>query len=336
MESSSAKSYYDFASNMLDDAYELINNKALHERLHDKIFFYQSIILSKYIISNHLISPMGIHPDCAFAHLYRIENAYMPEEVLSFFWYLCTIYTICIILDIQWRYQYINAHQGQKDCFSTFLTWLAPLSIWRRKLRKSAKATGLPFKKLKSQGSLNPFFNPQTIYFFHRTVQINNKSGKIHVLPTLIHHNNYQRGVRPDFNINDKKVYEAFILMRSVLTMPDKHFSFFFIPNWTYSPSGYQTSLRLRSSTFMEKQANPPAVPEVPKMVKHEPQSQEYPPEYFQDSRLPDDSMNIDEIRKMFNIEVHDNLKEPEEDYTCPDDHFGCCDKHIIEFEIDH
>ncbi|KAF2592869.1 hypothetical protein F2Q70_00043480 [Brassica cretica] len=86
----------------------------------------------------------------------------------------------------------------------------------------------------------------------------------------------------------------------------------------------------------MEKQANPPAVPEVPKMVKHEPQSQEYPPEYFHDSRLPDDSMNIDEIRKMFNIEVHDNLKEPEEDYTCPDDHFGCCDKHIIEFEIDH
>ncbi|KAF3524557.1 hypothetical protein F2Q69_00048094 [Brassica cretica] len=227
MGSSSAKSYYDFASNVLDDAYELINNKALHERLHDKIFFYQSIILSKYIISNHLISPMGIHPDCAFAHLYRIENAYMPEEVLSFFWYLCTIYTICIILDIQWRCQYINAHQGQKDCFSTFLTWLAPLSIWRGKLRKSAKATGLPFKKLKSQGSLNPFFNPQTIYFFHRPVQINNKSGKIHVLPTLIHHNNYQRGVRPDFNINDKKVYEAFILMRSVLTMPEKHFSFF-------------------------------------------------------------------------------------------------------------
>ncbi|CAN6935258.1 unnamed protein product [Brassica oleracea] len=29
---------------------------------------------------------MGIHPDCPFAHLYRIENAYMPEEVLRFLW----------------------------------------------------------------------------------------------------------------------------------------------------------------------------------------------------------------------------------------------------------
>ncbi|KAF8117388.1 hypothetical protein N665_0011s0105 [Sinapis alba] len=58
METSSARSYYDFTSNMPDDAHELINKKTLHERLLNKIFFYQSIILSKYGISNHLISPM--------------------------------------------------------------------------------------------------------------------------------------------------------------------------------------------------------------------------------------------------------------------------------------
>ncbi|KAF2604650.1 hypothetical protein F2Q70_00025730 [Brassica cretica] len=114
----------------------------MHERLRNKIFFYQSI-LSKYRLSSHLISPMGIHPDCLFSHLYMIENAYMPEEVLCFLWYLCSIYTIGIIFDIQWLYQYINAQQGQKDCFSTFLTWFAPLSIWIRKMRKSAIATAV-------------------------------------------------------------------------------------------------------------------------------------------------------------------------------------------------
>ncbi|KAF2604652.1 hypothetical protein F2Q70_00025732 [Brassica cretica] len=103
---------------------------------------------------------MGNHPDCPFAHLYTIENAYMLEEVLCF---LCG------------------------------------------KLRKSAKPTSLPFKKLEGQGSFNLFFNPHTIYFFHHHVQVNNKTGKIHALPTLVHHNDYQRGVRPDFNINDNK-----------------------------------------------------------------------------------------------------------------------------------
>ncbi|CAN6932179.1 unnamed protein product [Brassica oleracea] len=60
---------------------------------------------------------MGIHLDCSFAHLYRIKNAYMPEEVLCFLWDLCSIYAIGITFDIQCPYQYINAQQGQKDCF---------------------------------------------------------------------------------------------------------------------------------------------------------------------------------------------------------------------------
>ncbi|CAN6818958.1 unnamed protein product [Brassica oleracea] len=179
MESSSAKSYYDFASNMPDDAHSLINRDALHKHLRDKIFFYQSIILSRYGTHNRLISPMGIHPDYPFAHLYRIENA------------------------------------------------------------KSAKATGLSFKKLKGQGGLNPFFNPHTIYFFHRPVQVNKKTGKIHALPTLIHHNDYQRGVRPDFNLNDNKAYEDFQTHVFHLNSATQKFPIPFILNWFYYPIDY-------------------------------------------------------------------------------------------------
>ncbi|CAH8380769.1 unnamed protein product [Eruca vesicaria subsp. sativa] len=64
------------------------------------------------------------------------------------------------------------------------------------------------------------------------------------------------------------------------------------------------------------------------KPVTHKPQTQEFPPEYFQDAELPDDSMNINEIGKMFDIRVNDDpqktLEEPEEEYECPDNHYGC------------
>lgn len=50
--------------------------------------------------------------------------------------------------------------------------------------------------------------------------------------------------------------------------------------------------------------------------------------------------MNIDEVGKMFNIEVKDDSQQPyeelEEEYICPYDHCRCCDKHIIKFEIGH
>ncbi|KAF2604653.1 hypothetical protein F2Q70_00025733 [Brassica cretica] len=187
----------------------------MHERLCDKIFFNQSIV-SKYGLSSHLISPMGIHPDCLFSHLYMIKNAYIPEEVLCFLSYLCSIYTIGMTFDIQWLYQ---------------------------KLRKSAIATGLPFRKLKGHGSLNPFFNPHKIYFFHRYVQVNNKTCKIHVLPTLIQHNDYQRGVQPDFNINDNKAYEDFQTHAFRFNSAKQTFPISFLPNWTYYPIDYQMSL---------------------------------------------------------------------------------------------
>ncbi|CAN7011801.1 unnamed protein product [Brassica oleracea var. botrytis] len=165
-ESSSAQNYYDFASNMPDDAHELINRKALHERLRNKIFFYQI---------------KGL--------LFNIPNL------------------VCIHLE--------------------------------RKAEKTAKATCLPFKKLKGQGSLNLFFNPHTIYFFHRHVQVNKKAGKLHVLPTLIHHNDYQRGVQLDFNINDNKAHENFQTYAFRLNSAKQTFPIPFLPNWTYYPIDY-------------------------------------------------------------------------------------------------
>ncbi|ESQ46586.1 hypothetical protein EUTSA_v100007051mg, partial [Eutrema salsugineum] len=44
--------------------------------------------------------------------------------------------------------------------------------------------------------------------------------------------------------------------------------------------------------------------------------------------------MNIDEIGKMFNIEIneetHTDYEEPTPGYECPGEYYGCCDKHII------
>ncbi|KAG2311586.1 hypothetical protein Bca52824_023143 [Brassica carinata] len=252
----------------------------------------------------------------------------MLEEVLCFLWYL-SIYTIGITFDIQWLYQYINPQfydplRESNECLSIFLTWFAPLSVRNGKLRRSAKATGLPVKKLRSRGSVDPFFNPHTIYHFHRPVRVNSKTGKIHVLPTLIHHNDFQRGIRPDFNLNENKAYEDFQTHAFHLNNARQMFPIPFIPNLIYYPIDHQMSLGEDLQFFMEKQ---------------EEQPQECPPEYFQDAQLPDDAMNIDEIGKMFNVEINEGLskikEESEEEYECPDDHYGCCEKHIIEFEID-
>ncbi|CAN7124124.1 unnamed protein product [Brassica rapa subsp. narinosa] len=278
MESSSTKSYYDFASNMPDDPHSLIDRETLQKHLRNKIFFYQSIIMSRYGSHNHLISPMGNHPDYP----------------------------------------------------------------------KSAKATSLSFKKLKSQGGLNPFFNPHTIYFFHRPVQVNKKTGKVHALPTLIHHNDYQRGVIPDFNLNDNKPFEDFQTHVFRLNSATQSFPILFVPNWFSYPIDYQMSLDKDLQFYLDKSDKPQVVKRAQKKEKRNSESQECLPEYFQDAQLPDDSMNIDEVGRMFNIDINDDSQQPQEKepenvyeypgdvFECPDDHYGCCEKHIIEFEMDH
>ncbi|WZY70347.1 hypothetical protein YC2023_002587 [Brassica napus] len=216
---------------------------------------------------------MGIHPDYPFAHLYRIENAYMPEEVLCFLWYLCSIYTL--------------------------------------------------FKSTK-------------------------KPGKVHALPTLIHHNDYQRGVRPDFNLNGSKPVEDFQTHAFRLNSATQSFPIPFVPNWFYYPIDYQMSLDEDLQFYLDKSDKPPMVKHAPKKEKRNSESQECPPEYFQDAQLPDDSMNIDEVGRIFNIDINGDSQQPQEEepenvyeypgdvFECPDDHYRCCEKHIIEFEMDH
>ncbi|CAH8390887.1 unnamed protein product [Eruca vesicaria subsp. sativa] len=198
----------------------------------------------------------------------------------------------------------------------------------------------MSFKRLKGQGGPNPFFNPHTIYFFHRPVQINGKTSKIHALPTLIHHKDFQRGLRPDFNINDIKHYEEFQTHAFQLNNARQNFAIPFTPNWLYYPIDYQMSLDEDLMFYGERRRLASYETKPMKQEPPELQTQECPPEYFQDAQLPDDSMNIDEIGKMIDIDVNDdsqkNYEEPEDEYICPDDHYGCCEKHIIEFEIDH
>ncbi|CAH8278553.1 unnamed protein product [Arabidopsis lyrata] len=240
--SETKKSYYDFEADVPEDVHQLISRNKLHELLRTKIFSYQSTILTNYGVNCHHIAPMGIHPDYPFAHLYRIENSNMPEEVLCFLWYLCAVYTVGIAFDIQWLYHYVNTVQDKRDSFSTFLRWFSPLTVWSGKLRRSANATNLTFKKLK-KGGLNPFFNPHSIYFFHRPVKVNRKTSKILALPTLIHHGDFSRGVRPDFNLQDNEAYENFQTHAFHLNNARQTFPIPFIPNWVYYTVDYQMQL---------------------------------------------------------------------------------------------
>ncbi|CAH8386228.1 unnamed protein product [Eruca vesicaria subsp. sativa] len=159
------------------------------------------------------------------------------------------------------------------------------------------------------------------------SVMINGKTGKIHALPTLIHH-------------KDIKLYEEFQTHAFRLNNARQNFTIPFTPNWLYYPIDYQMSLDEDLMFYGERRRLASYEPKPMKQEPQEPQTQECPPEYFQDAQLPDDSMNIDEISKMFDIDVNDDsqktYEEPEDEYICPDDHYGCCEKHIIEFEIDH
>ncbi|EFH62120.1 predicted protein [Arabidopsis lyrata subsp. lyrata] len=250
--SESKTSYYNFEADVPEDVHQLISRNKLHELLHTKIFSYQSTILSNYGVNCHHIAPIGIHHDHPFAHFYRIENSNMPEEVLCFLWYLCAVYTVGIAFDIQWLYHYVNTIQDKRDCFSTFLRWFSPLTVWSGKLQKSAKATNLTFKKLK-RGGLNPFFNPHSIYFFHRPVKVNRKTSKIFALPTLIHHGDFSRGVRPVFNLQDNEAYENFQTHAFYLNNARHTFPIPFIPNWVHYPVDYQMQLDEDLQYYMMK-----------------------------------------------------------------------------------
>ncbi|CAN7124121.1 unnamed protein product, partial [Brassica rapa subsp. narinosa] len=139
------------------------------------------------------------------------------------------------------------------------------------------------------------------------------KTGKVHALPTLIHHNDYQRGVRPDFNLNDNKPFEDFQTHAFRLNSATQSFPIPFVPNWFYYPIDYQMSLDEDLQFYLDKSDKPQVVKRAQKKEKRNSESQECPPEYFQDAQLPDDSMNIDEVGRMFNIDINDDSQQPQE-----------------------
>ncbi|CAG7871840.1 unnamed protein product [Brassica rapa] len=69
---------------------------------------------------------------------------------------------------------------------------------------------------------------------------------------------------------------------------------------------------------YLDKSDEPQVVKRAQKKEKRNSESrnsesQECPPEYFQDAQLPDDSMNIDEVGRMFNIDINDDSQQPQE-----------------------
>ncbi|CAE6229872.1 unnamed protein product [Arabidopsis arenosa] len=266
--SESKKSCYDFEADVPEDVHQLISRNKLHELLRTKIFSYQSIILSNYGVNCHHITPMGIHPDYPFAHLYRIENSNMPEEVLCFLWYLCAVYTIGIAFDIQWLYHYINTVQDKRDCFSTFL-----------------------------------------------------------------------RGVRPDFNLEDNEAYENFQTHAFHLNNARQTFPIPFKPNWVHYPVDYQMQLDEDLQYYMMK-FDRGISNSSKEETTSQATSQDYCADLFKDAQSPDDEINVEDIEEKFkfciNVQPGEEARMIEDSYECPNDHYGCCEEHMLEFEMDH
>ncbi|EFH60042.1 predicted protein [Arabidopsis lyrata subsp. lyrata] len=262
----------------------------------------------------------------------------MPEEVLCFLWYLCVVYTVGIAFDIQWLYHYVNTIQDKRDCFSTFLRWFSPLTVWSGKLQKSAKATNLTFKKLK-RGGLNPFFNPHSIYFFHRPIKVNRKTSKILALPNLIHHGDFSRGVRPVFNLQDNEAYENFQTHAFHLNNARNIFPIPLIPTWVHYPVDYQMQLDEDLQYYMMKfdRGRPNSSKEE---TTSQATSQDYYADHLKDAQSPDAEINVEDIEEKFkfciNVQPGEDARMIEDSYECPDDHYGCCEEHMLEFEMDH
>ncbi|CAH8278550.1 unnamed protein product [Arabidopsis lyrata] len=85
-----------------------------------------------------------------------------------------------------------------------------------------------------------------------------------------------------------------------------------------------------------------PSSPEEDKQEETTPQvtSQDYCADYFKDAQSPDDEVNVEDIEEKFkfyiNVQPGEDARMIENTYECPGDHYGCCEEHMLEFEMDH
>ncbi|KAG7543375.1 hypothetical protein ISN45_Aa07g032930 [Arabidopsis thaliana x Arabidopsis arenosa] len=67
---------------------------------------------------------------------------------------------------------------------------------------------------------------------------------------------------------------------------------------------------------------------------------QDYCADLFKDAQSPDDEINVEDIEEKFkfciNVQPGEEARMIEDSYECPDDHYGCCEEHMLEFEMDH
>ncbi|CAG7894369.1 unnamed protein product [Brassica rapa] len=118
-------------------------------------------------------------------------------------------------------------------------------------------------------------------------------------------------------------------------------------PKRFYYPIDYQMSLDEDLQFYLDKSDKPQVVKRAQKKEKRNSSPKNARENTFKTPTLHD-SMNIDEVGRMFNIDINDDSQQPQEKepenvyeypgdvFECPDDHYGCCEKHIIEFEMDH
>ena len=119
---------------------ELIETKTLQSRAKEKLFKYQSLIISEY--ANHAIRTIGIHPKYLFLHIFRIPYLLsfgFPKMVLPFLWYLCQLYTIVIEfptpnLDLALHTKTSNPINTSH--LHTFLQWFRPIKEWIKLLNE--------------------------------------------------------------------------------------------------------------------------------------------------------------------------------------------------------
>jgi hypothetical protein len=341
-------SLYDFENNCPFDAKELIQTETLLEKTKHKVFLYQSLILSTFGPNNDYISPLGIHPDFPFAHLFRFRNLVMPEEVLCFLWYLCSIYTIGIHLDIPSVFQYTSntSPTGFPGSLATFLTWFQSIAVWNSKLVTSAKYVmpSLTAKKLKKEyPESTSYWHPHSIWFFHRPININPTSKKVYAMPTVRLFKNYRHGITPSVNPPDQVMYEDFQAEAFRLNHTKQTFLVPFKDHWQYYPFEYQQSLDDDILMFQEKE----------KLQQLQHQQRSSPAQSNEDPAFPMAGYSQVQDDEMTDWELEDlmaqaNLNEEAGPSTysspspdCPKDSFGnyehgCCDFHLRQFEMDH
>ena len=112
----------------------------------ETLFSFLKIYISRYGTTGGPIKNLPYHPVYPFLTLLQFNhrfNLFLPKEAYLFLWYLCDLYTICIVFDRTMMLPYLtqcqfNA-QGMTSTNLKLCKWLGlfgPLSYWQDQFRQ--------------------------------------------------------------------------------------------------------------------------------------------------------------------------------------------------------